>query len=111
MAYIGKKCFSESGITEFSAPPGLREIEDQAFSSCMSLKRVVLNEGLIRLGNKSSNVVKQNFFDTGNGVFLLSALEEVVLPATLKEIGQDTFEHCNDLKVVWAQGNCAADVR
>lgn len=43
---IGKDCFAYSGLEEFIAPQGLREIGDGAFYGCVRLKLVTLNEGL-----------------------------------------------------------------
>ena len=47
---IGENCFHGTAITEFLAPPSLREIGSGAFSGCKNLERVALNEGLERLG-------------------------------------------------------------
>lgn len=47
---IGNFCFFGSGLKEFLAPPELKEIKGRAFMNCKNLKRVVLNEGLMVLG-------------------------------------------------------------
>ena len=47
----------------------------------------------------------------GHQCFSRSRIEQVTLPGTLKEIGKQTFEGCNDLKVVWLEDGCAPDIR
>ena len=51
---IGAACFCCTGIEEFQAPPSLRDIGDGAFYDCKNLERVVLNEGLERIGKLQS---------------------------------------------------------
>lgn len=48
-----EKCFSSTAIEEFMAPPALRNIGKETFSSCRNLKYVELNEGLKRLVSKN----------------------------------------------------------
>ena len=57
---ISFSCFEDSGLEEFVAPSGLREIEGGAFYGCKSLKQVVLNEGLEALADNASSGVFQN---------------------------------------------------
>ena len=54
LKYIGPQCFSHCGLKEFSAPPGMKEI-DRTFSDCESLRQVVLNEGLEVLKDPFNN--------------------------------------------------------
>ena len=58
---IGKNCFYGTGIEEFLAPQSLREIENGVFTTCKSLRRVVLNEGLERLGRLRSEDGKLHY--------------------------------------------------
>ena len=48
---ICELCFYGSGLEEFVAPPGLKEIEGAIFLGCENLKRVQLNEGLEALND------------------------------------------------------------
>ena len=73
---IGQRCFNGSGIEELVTPQSLKRIDSGAFRWCENLKRAVLNEGLVQLGEESSG-----------DVFEFSGLESVVLPSTLKKLG------------------------
>ena len=57
---IGMCCFAGSGIEEFRAPPGLREIGAGAFELCENLKLVSLNEGLETIGKDSALLFSDN---------------------------------------------------
>ena len=46
LSVIGEQCFAKSGLREFTAPSGLREIQARAFYDCRKLETVTLNEGL-----------------------------------------------------------------
>lgn len=70
------------------------------FKYCTSLKSITLPEGLETLGVAAS--VTSSMSDaTDTGVFReCSALETVVLPSTLTQIGASTFHNCKKLKNV-----------
>ena len=74
---IGASVFNDSKITEVTIPSSIKQIEDYAFSSCHSLTKVNLAEGLEILNNSV-------FFNC-------SELREIKLPSTLKEIGPRAF--------------------
>lgn len=74
---IGASVFNNSKITEVTIPSSIKQIEDYAFSSCHSLTKVNLSEGLEILNNSV-------FFNC-------SELREIKLPSTLKEIGPRAF--------------------
>lgn len=71
-----------SGLEEFDAPPGLKEILRWTFYECKNLKKVVLNEGLETLGDYNCRY---------NMLFWNSSIEEITLPSTLKEINGCVF--------------------
>ena len=90
---IGLDAFRECGIKSFIAPGTMRIIHQSAFQDCWSLKYAKLNEGLEVLGT--------NEYPDGHdwcGVFYGSALEEVVLPSTLKRIEYYAFAYCKNLR-------------
>ena len=80
---IGKRCFNDSGIEEVRTPSGLKTIDSGAFRWCKNLKRAVLNEGLVQLGEEDYSEV-----------FEFSGLESVVLPSTLTRLENSTFGWC-----------------
>lgn len=43
--------------------------------------------------------------------FNKSGIEEITLPSTLKEIHDDAFKNCNNLKTIWIEEGCTPDVR
>ena len=49
--------------------------------------------------------------EIGNQCFWNSEIEEVTLPDTLKEIGENVFDCCWYLKTVLVEKNCTVDVR
>ena len=104
-------CFGNSGLEEFRAPASLRMIGVEAFSGCESLKRVVLNEGLVELITESGQYDENGNLTMYNGIFGQSGLEEIVLPGTLREIRGPVFDGCSNLKVVWVGGKCTVNIR
>ena len=44
------------------------------------------------------------------GVFQCSGVEEVVLPSTLRDVGQKTFLGCASLRTIYAKRGCRADL-
>ena len=43
--------------------------------------------------------------------FCNSGIEEVTLPSTLEEVGEDAFKDCKRLKVVWLEEGCGVYVK
>lgn len=83
--------FKNCGIVSVTIPAGVREIGDAAFYGCAALRHVTLNEGLARLGGS-------DIF--GQGAFQHSGIEEIVIPATVTEIGCNAFRGCASLRSV-----------
>lgn len=42
--------------------------------------------------------------------FWNSGIEEITLPSTVKEIGENTLGRCRNLKVVWVEKGCALNI-
>lgn len=92
---IGAYAFKGSALTEITlpatlaytknedAPNGETNIGSNAFENCVDLKTVIVEEGIVKLGNPSST--------TGSKLFYNSGVESVTLPSTLEIIGQYTF--------------------
>lgn len=47
----------------------------------------------------------------GEKCFSESALEEIAIPSTLREIRDSAFDDCSHLRIVWVKEGCAANVR
>ena len=73
---VGKYAFACSGLRAFTAPPALKTIEGYTFYYCKGLRAVVLNEGLE---------------EVRAGAFAESGLEEIIVPASVREIGDRAF--------------------
>lgn len=93
-AYHG--VFQESALESIVFPSTLKTIEYSALYDCRSLRSTELPEGLMKVG-------KQCFYETG--------LEEIVLSAGLKDIGDGAFYGYNNPKVIWADSDRIADVK
>ena len=63
-------------LAEIRLPEGLKSIGDDAFLGCESLKGIQLPDGLEKIGAWC-------FYESG--------LEEIVLPASTKEVGKSAF--------------------
>ena len=82
-------------LTSVAFPAGLRTVGDGAFSGCASLQRAVLNEGLERLGELRDNDNK-----CSSGIFKDTPIKYVILPSTLKVLGDNSFQGCKQLSRV-----------
>ena len=85
---IGARWFQESGVETVVVPESVREVRDQAFLGCGSLKSVVfpLKTQILRLG-------RECFRETG--------LEKVMIPPFVRELGEGVFRGCAGLRRVW----------
>lgn len=85
---IGANAFKNTaGLKEVILPPGVKVLEDGAFSGCPDLRRIHLPSGLEIIGAEC---------------FLnCEKLEEVILPDGVTRIGDRAFAGCSRLKRVW----------
>lgn len=87
---IGKCTFASSGISQFIAPYSLQVIGESAFNSCGSLQKVVLNHGLISIGDQA---------------FRDCSFESIVIPATVNEMWGEVFAN-GALNEIVFKGGC-----
>lgn len=74
-------CLCQSALADtLKLPPGLKTIEDEAFHKDISLDKVVLPEGIEKIG-------QQAFADSG--------LMEINLPESLSDVAENAFEGTN----------------
>ena len=78
--------FRFGSIWFITFPSTIIEIGISAFARCTSLREVVLNEGLVKIGEGA-------FSDC-------NSLQSITLPTTIVEISSRTFVNCNELKKV-----------
>lgn len=87
MERIGDECFCKARIEEVLLPETLREVGDNAFQNCASLKHVTFAPG--------SRLEK-----IGSGCFYNAAIESVTIPKGVREIPKFAFWQCERLKEV-----------
>ena len=79
-------------IREINCPDSLEYINDNAFYACTFLKKVNFGKGLKQIGGS---------FRHDSGVFTYCyALNNVVIPPSVEEIGNFAFFHCDELSNV-----------
>lgn len=77
-------------LTSIALPPTLREIDDRAFANCLTLSSLTIPSGLVEINTS-----------TFEGC---TALTTILLPATVKEIDPMAFKGCSALQSIY----CAA---
>ncbi len=73
-----------AGADTFVLPAGLKEIEEEAFMGNQAIERVVLPEGLLKIGGRA---------------FAESSVKEINLPESLTYIADSVFENADPLLV------------
>ena len=89
-------------------PNTVRKVRCDAFKGNRSLRSAVLNEGLERLKGYMYQGCDEDGdqFTEIKGVFQNSGLQRVILPSTLRVLGDGTFCYCSKLKsVTFAEGS------
>ncbi len=107
---IGKFAFSYTKLSSIAFPDSIKIIGDYAFSGCSNIREIYLGDNTEYVGweafNECSNLEKVSI--SGN----VSALERtfarcinlksIILPKSLKIIGDDTFYGCSSLEEIEA---------
>lgn len=70
---------------------GVREIPDYAFLGCDGLKKVILPEGVVKIGFQAFSECRK--------------LESIDFPSTLEDIGSNSFAYCENLSDVVFPGS------
>lgn len=89
------------------------EIADEAFYGCTSLYKVVIPEGIEKIGalsfmlcNIAEITLPQSLQSIGFGAFAMcSALREITIPENVTEIGEKAFQYCSGLRKVVIECN------
>lgn len=80
---INTSAFVNSGLTSITIPDTVKNIGENVFKNCTSLKTVTIGKGI-------TTIPKQTFYKC-------TALESVTIPSTVTEIGQQAFYQCSSL--------------
>ena len=99
VAEIGDYVFSYcSGLQELTLPAALKNIPTSAFSDTVSLKVLVMQEGVQTIG--------QWAFAARSATQTNTALEELVIPSSVISTSNYSFQHLTALKkITFAQGS------
>jgi hypothetical protein len=100
-----------TALEEVELPPNLKEIGDNAFYGCKNLNEISFPQSLKKIGAgacMNCESLKRVDFSRCTELTILpnsifpgcTALEEVVLPPNLEEIGFDEFDECKNLKEI-----------
>ena len=112
LRYIGENAFNNCNkLAELIIPEGVKEISHGAFTSCSMLDNVVLPLSLEKIGNYAFRdcfnlkriVIPANVQTIGKSAFDgsgVSQLEEVTLPAGIREIEEGAFGNQAELKTI-----------
>ena len=97
------------GARTITFPDTVRDVSYDAFKGNLSLRSVVLNEGLERLREHES-AARSRFGCPGQyaEAFSNSWLQRVTLPATLKALGNYVFRDCGCLRKIYVADGCEA---
>lgn len=87
-------------IRTIAFPGTVKEVRSRAFEKNQFLRAVVLNEGLKKLEGSCNRKY--------GGVFSDVHIRQIVLPSTLRVLGNYTFWGCKDLKVICVEDGCEA---
>lgn len=88
---IGGDSFTSSGIIEIKIPNSVTVIDTSCFSSCYSLKKIILS-------NKLTKISSSTFYGC-------LKLTEIVLPETLELIDTNAFNQCTSLSNIIIPSN------
>ena len=103
-------------LEEINIPSSLQYLGTDAFSDCVSLKTdpLVFPEGFERFGQfvftnctslKGQVVLPSTIKEIGDGCFFRSRISSIILPEGLEKIGDAAFYACR-LKEVWIPNSC-----
>ena len=75
-----------TSLESINIPSSMAEIGYYAFDGCSELREVVLNDGLVKIGNS----VFQR----------CTSLESITIPSSVVEIGSMAFSNCSGLREI-----------
>lgn len=117
---IGRSAFQSSKLVSFTAPNGLKKIDESAFAGCSELQSAVVTGveeigeeafiNCIALGSDSANAPIEGLSSLrklGNRAFKSSGLVtfDMTSAALLTDVGVEIFGDCKNLKTVFTPNN------
>ena len=82
--YIGGSAFAECrAIEEFVFPPKVQVMSQQVLDGCWNLKKIVLPDGVVKIGNLA---------------FSRTGIDDLVIPNSVKIMDKYVFDECRNLK-------------
>lgn len=106
--------FCEKGIRSIDLSlTKITEIHNDTFSECHDLEKVVLPDGIKRIGDRAFNECEKlesiNFPNSieelGIACFYNCSLKQIIIPTGLKEISQSSFKGCGNLSDIFIPKN------
>ncbi len=108
----------ESLSGTYEIPSSVNCIENNAFSNCINLEKIILSEAITELGKSIFNGcknLKSIFFNSeikeiGDYCFAgCESIEELSIPSSVQAIGAKAFCNCKSLKTILIPDNCICD--
>lgn len=110
-ATIEEWAFHYSGIK--SVTINSASVGNYAFNNCSALEKVVLNEGVVRIGyesfrdcrNLNKVILGNGLTSIGENAFCYSAIDSLIIPSSVTTIGNSAFNECRNLVYVQLPDN------
>lgn len=103
IAGIGKNaCRNNKKLVSLTIPDSLQYIEEGAFENCVNLRNISLGKNIQIIGARDK-IYQDGYKDSSGltlGAFENCAIENIELPETLENLGENTFRGCEKLQSV-----------
>lgn len=112
VTFIGSAAFEESKAKTITIPDSVKEIGVSAFKQCMNLRNVKIPSGIEIIGNYAFSgctneetfgdkiVLPETLKELGNNAFSSIGIKEVVIPDSITKIPEHAFSTCKKLTKV-----------
>lgn len=125
---IYPSAFRNSKISSISIPAGVKDISEDVFYDCNNLSTITVSNGNTKydsrdncnalietatntiLRGSSSTVIPNSVTAIGANAFRYSKIAKIVIPASVKNIGQWAFQDCKSLTTVVCKSKSVIDV-
>merc|ERR1712007_236715 len=105
--YIGHEDIPDN-VTHVQFCPSVEDIDKNAFYCCKSLREVILNDGLTKIGESAffnckglkEVVLNEGLGEIGRSAFHNCKLQRILIPSTVMEISYSAFRGCANLRDV-----------